>query len=66
MRLGCLNHALLTAQAIRHAGLELVAWVANQGGSEMLFIDENIRTLETKIDAPLIGISPFTSKRTDP
>ena len=59
MRLGCLNHALLTAQAIRHAGLELVAWVANQVDPEMLFLDENIRTLETKMDAPLIGISPF-------
>ncbi|TCV84764.1 dethiobiotin synthase [Sulfurirhabdus autotrophica] len=64
MRLGCINHALLTVQAIRQAGLELVAWVANQVGPEMQFVDENIRALENRIDAPLMGICPYQDQAT--
>ncbi len=59
MRLGCINHALLTVQAIRQAGLELVVWVANQVEPDMQFVDENIRAIETRIGAPLIGVCPY-------
>ncbi|BAN36462.1 dethiobiotin synthase [Sulfuricella denitrificans skB26] len=59
MRLGCINHALLTAQAIRHRGLRLVAWVANQIDPEMSAFDENLHALETRLAAPLLGVIPF-------
>lgn len=59
MRLGCLNHALLTAQAIRAAGLPLTGWVANCIDPQMMTLEENIATLEQRLDGPLLGIVPF-------
>ena len=64
MRLGCLNHALLTAQAIKAAGCELVGWVANSF-CEQPFVAENIATLETMINAPLLGIVPSVAESQD-
>ncbi len=58
MKLGCLNHALLTAQSITRAGLKLVGWVANSPGVEQDFLAENIAFLEQAIDAPLLGHIP--------
>ncbi|RTZ60518.1 MAG: dethiobiotin synthase [Gammaproteobacteria bacterium] len=55
MRLGCLNHALLSEQAIRHSGLELVGWVANVIDPDMLCLEQNIATLESRIAAPLLA-----------
>lgn len=57
MRLGCLNHALLTAAAIRSAGLSLAAWVANCPDS-MDVADENVAALVDRLDAPLLGRVP--------
>ena len=45
MRLGCINHALLTAEAMRRDGLHLAGWVANQPGERMTCHDENLDTL---------------------
>ena len=59
MRLGCLNHALLTAQAVRSAGLTLAGWVANCIDPQMLALMENIATLEQRLDSPLLGVVPF-------
>ncbi len=59
MRLGCLNHALLTAEAIRQDGLSLVAWVANCVDANMRALDENILTLQQRIPAPCLGVVPF-------
>jgi dethiobiotin synthetase len=59
MRLGCLNHALLTAQAIQAAGLTLAGWVANYIDPQMSVVAENITTLEQRLDCPLLGILPF-------
>ncbi|PXW82553.1 dethiobiotin synthetase [Nitrosomonas sp. Nm84] len=59
MRLGCLNHALLTAQAIRAAGLTLAGWVANCMDPQMLVLTENIATLEQRLDCPLLGVVSF-------
>ena len=61
MRLGCLNHALLTGQAIRSADLILAGWVANCVDSQMLVLEENIATLEQRLDCPLLGVLPFES-----
>ncbi len=59
LRLGCLNHALLTAESIRAGGLPLAGWVANQLTPQMNRLTENIHTLERLIDAPLLGRIPY-------
>jgi dethiobiotin synthetase len=59
LRVGCLNHALLTAQAIRQRGLTLAGWVANQIESDMLFVQDSIAALEQRLQAPLIGAIPY-------
>ncbi|MFA6970315.1 MAG: dethiobiotin synthase [Gallionella sp.] len=58
MRLGCLNHALLTKQAIAACGLKLAGWVANCVDGQMGMLNENIAALEQRIDAPLLGVVP--------
>jgi dethiobiotin synthetase len=57
MRLGCLNHALLTLEAIRSRGLALAGWIANSAapGALMNAYEDNLSTLKRMIDAPLIG-----------
>lgn len=59
LRLGCLNHALLTAQAIQASGLPLAGWVANQIDPAMASLAENIDTLQQRLAAPLLGVLPF-------
>ena len=49
MKLGCINHSLLTVEAIKARGLKLHGWVANQIEPEMAFYDENITTIAEKI-----------------
>ena len=58
MRLGCISHALLTAEAIASRGLKLAGWVANRIDPAMLYPEENIASLKQRIDAPLIGVIP--------
>jgi dethiobiotin synthetase len=58
MRLGCINHALLTAQAIAARGLKLAGWVANTVDDTMLYPDQNLAALRARIDAPLLGQIP--------
>ncbi len=58
MRLGCLNHALLTQDAIHASGLSLAGWVANTLDPAMPVFAENIATLQRRIKAPLLGIVP--------
>jgi dethiobiotin synthetase len=59
MRLGCLNHALLTAQAVRAAGLELAGWIANTIDPDMPAREENVAALAERLDAPLLGRLPY-------
>ncbi|KWI91449.1 dethiobiotin synthetase [Burkholderia ubonensis] len=62
VRLGCISHALLTADAIRRRGLTLAGWVANHVDPAMAFQDENVATLRDWLarehGAPLIGRIP--------
>ncbi|MDF2179918.1 dethiobiotin synthase [Aliiglaciecola sp. CAU 1673] len=58
MRLGCLNHAMLTAEAIKHDGLKLIGWVANQVELDMPLLNENIASLKEQLDAPFLGHIP--------
>jgi dethiobiotin synthetase len=59
MRLGCINHALLTAEAVRRDGLPLAGWVANQPGARMQRHGENLDTLQHLLRAPLLGEIPL-------
>ncbi|TFW00801.1 dethiobiotin synthase [Oxalobacteraceae bacterium OM1] len=58
MRLGCLNHALLTADAIAARGLLLTGWVANTVDPSMRHADDNIDALRARLPAPLLGCIP--------
>jgi dethiobiotin synthetase len=62
MRLGCLNHALLTARAIRADGLELAGWVANAVDPHFLRPEANLATLSAALDAPLLGQLAYTPR----
>ena len=61
MRLGCLNHALLTAAAIRARGLELAGWIANRVDPDFLCPDENLAYLRSHLGAPLWADLPFSA-----
>ena len=58
MRLGCINHALLTAQAIKASGLRLAGWVANTVDTDMKFFEENVQALKQRLDAPCLAVMP--------
>ena len=58
LRLGCINHALLTAEAIRARGLRLAGWVANCTAEGMLAQDATIATLAARLGAPPLGVVP--------
>lgn len=61
LRLGCLNHALLTVAAIQHDGVPLAGWIANQIDPAMTHVDENIAALNERIPAPLLAHFPYRS-----
>lgn len=59
IKLGCLNHAMLTVREIERSGCRLVGWIANIMQPEMLFLAENIADLTQRITSPLLGVVPF-------
>ena len=59
LRLGCLNHALLTAEAIVRDGLRLAGWVANCVDPHMAAPEDNIATLRHMLPAPCLGVLPY-------
>jgi len=59
MKLGCINHALLTAEAIAARGLNLAGWVANRIDPAMLRFEQNLDALRQRLSAPLLGVVPF-------
>lgn len=59
MKLGCINHALLTAEVIARDGLRLAGWIANRVDPEMDCYDENVDTINSMLRAPLIGEVPY-------
>jgi len=62
MRLGCLNHALLTQHMITADGLNFAGWVANGLTADMPFLADNIQALSERLDAPLLGLVPFQAQ----
>lgn len=63
MRLGCINHALLTVEAIQSRGLKLAGWVANTLQPEMPRLQENLETLKASLPCPCLGVVPFLPSR---
>lgn len=58
MKLGCLNHALLTEQAIHAVGARFIGWVANCMEPDEFDLQRCVETLETRVEAPLLGVVP--------
>lgn len=59
LRLGCLNHATLTAQAIRQSGMPIAGWIANHVDKDFLLAEKNIQTLKTMFnDITYLGSIP--------
>jgi len=56
MRLGCINHALLTVEAIQARGLTLAGWVANRIDADMPVFEENLASLRQRIAAPCLAV----------
>jgi dethiobiotin synthetase len=63
LRLGCLNHALLTAEAIKARHLPLIGWIANTIDPDMAFLEQNLSTLRHELDerwqVPCLGVVPW-------
>jgi len=55
LRLGCLNHALLSVEALQARGLHLAGWIANRIDPAMACATENLQALRVRIKAPLLG-----------
>lgn len=64
MRLGCINHAILTAEAIRRDGLMLAGWVANRTDPDMACFEENLATLDRWLAVPCLGVVPHQAEPT--
>jgi dethiobiotin synthetase len=64
IRLGCLNHALLTAESIRQKGCRLTGWIANHLSEQNKVAQENETYLTSHIDAPLLGSFAYEAEAT--
>jgi len=62
MKLGCINHALLTAESIARDGLQLAGWVANRVDPEMDCYAENVETIANMLRAPLLAEVPHLAE----
>lgn len=62
LRLGCLNHALLSARAIAADGCRLVGWIGNRIDPDMLRAEENLATLRALLPAPCLGVLPHRAE----
>ncbi len=58
LRLGCLNHALLSARAIAADGCRLLGWIGNRIDPDMLAAEENLASLRALLPAPCLGVLP--------
>jgi dethiobiotin synthetase len=62
MKLGCINHALLTYEAIKTRHLTIAGWVANTLNTKMPLLQENVQTLKARISEPFLGLIPALPK----
>jgi len=59
LKLGCINHSLLTAESVRATGNRLAGWIANQIEPDMRARDENLATLAALLGVPCLGVIPW-------
>jgi dethiobiotin synthetase len=59
LRLGCLNHALLSARAILADGCRLAGWIGNRIDPAMAAVEDNLETLRESLPAPCLGVLPY-------
>lgn len=59
IRLGCISHALLTYQSILDSGLSCLGWVANEIEAGMPYVDDNVRAIAERIQAPILARWPY-------
>ena len=64
VRLGCINHALLSAEAIVRDGLQLAGWVANLVDPHTARLEDNLATLADRLPAPCLGYVPRLAEAT--
>jgi dethiobiotin synthetase len=62
MKLGCINHALLTYEAIKARNLTIAGWIGNALSTEMPLLQENLQTLKTRMAIPFLGLIPVLPK----
>lgn len=62
MKLGCINHALLTYEAMKARNFNISGWIANTLAAEMPLLQENLQTLKTRMKAPFLGLIPTLPK----
>jgi dethiobiotin synthetase len=65
MKLGCLNHAMLTVRDIERRGLNLIGWFANFAQGKMNMAEDNVQWLKQNISAPCLGIVPHQEQGKD-
>jgi dethiobiotin synthetase len=65
MKLGCLNHSLLTENAILSSGVPLIGWIANMIDPHMPVYAENLGTLRTFLKSPCLGVVPYGEQAMD-
>lgn len=59
IRLGCINHALLTYESMHHRGINIIGWIANEVDPKMLNREETIKALQNKMAIPFMGSVPY-------
>jgi dethiobiotin synthetase len=62
MKLGCINHALLTTAHMQSLGVNCIGWIANQVDNEMDEYQANLDSLKARLPMPLLAISPYTEQ----
>ncbi len=63
LRLGCINHALLTAEAIRSDRIQLAGWVANQIVADYTPVEATLATLAARLPAPMLAYVPWLEEQ---
>ena len=66
MRLGCINHGLLTAAQVERDGMPLKGWIANHVDPDMQAQSENLATLKSLMPVPLLGVLPWSASEAPP
>lgn len=65
MKLGCINHTLLSQEVLEINKIKCQGWIANCLDQDMLMLDENISTLEAKLNYPLLARTNYGGKISD-